>query len=196
MPDSLQALLQTLALDSIHVWVTVAALAGLFMLSYGSFTPARQRWRENRQIARAIKQLGARVLRNARLPDGLGGEVTIEYLLLTRDAIMVMDLKRYDGLIFGGSQTDDWTQVINTRSYRFANPDDFLKSHIVAVRTLLPKTTVTGRHLFTSNASFPKGKPENVLLVSEVCNQSGRTRYKDIPKELRTAWKALNEALS
>ena len=47
------------------------------------------------------------MLRDIDLPDGMGGEIRIDFVVLSTDAILVISVKRYDGMIFGGAQTDD-----------------------------------------------------------------------------------------
>jgi len=143
-------------------------------------------------MRRAIRRLGARALRDIRLPDGMGGEVSIDYLLLTGDALLVVGVKRFSGVIFGGAQTDQWTQVINRCSYKFPNPDDHLQHQVEAVRLQLPGTAITGIHLFTHGAVFPKGKPDNVLLSREIRQKP--PKLKRIPKVLREAWEQLQAA--
>ena len=147
------------------------------------------------EINRAIKRLGTVVLRNVRLPDSMGGEVTIERLLLATDAIVVVGVRRYAGLTFGGRHTDQWTQVVNSRSYRFANPDEYLKQQISAIRAIVPGVPVRGLHLFTHNAVFPKDLPPSVLLLEDIRKHPTRPKMKDIPGELRAAWSVLRDSL-
>ena len=171
-------------------------MAALLVLSYLFRAPLHS-WRENRQITRAAKRLGAKMLRDVDLPDGLGGEISIDFLVLASDAILVIGVKRYDGLIFGSGQTDEWTQTLNSRSYKFPNPDTYLLRQIGAVRNILPKTQVRGLHLFSDNAEFPWDKPSNVLQVKDLRNSSARRpRLKDIPAELRTAWAQFTRSLN
>jgi hypothetical protein len=194
MPDSLQALLQHASLSEPLLLAVPAALIGLPVLFYLFRNPLR-RWRQERQIAWAIRRLGARALHDIRLPDGMGGEVVIDHLLLAADAILIIGVKRFEGMIFGSGHTDEWTQVINTRSYRFTNPDEYLQRQIGAVRVLVPKVAVKGLHLFTHHAVFPRHKPPNVLLLEDIRQQPRRPRLKEIPGELRSAWEALTTSL-
>ncbi len=115
----------------------IIILAVLLILLYLSRDSLRY-WRESRQIRRAAKWSGARMLRNVRLPDGMGGETSIDFLALAAGAVLVIGVKRYDGLIFGSTRTDEWTQVINGRSYKFPNPDAGLLRQIGAVRVIVP----------------------------------------------------------
>jgi hypothetical protein len=153
-------------------------------------------WRESRNINRVAKRLGARMLRDARLPDGMGGEISIDFLVLATDAILVIGVKRYDGLIYGSARIDEWTQSIRRRSYKFPNPDTYLQQQIGAVRLIVPKSPVRGLHLFTDSAVFPKDKPSNVLQAQDLRGSSPRPRLKDIPAELQTAWTQLMHALN
>jgi hypothetical protein len=194
MPDSLYALWQHASQSEPLLLAAAATLIGLPALFYLFRNPLR-RWRQERQIARAIRRLGARALHDIRLPDGIGGEVMIDHLLLAADAILIIGVKRYEGLIFGSGHTDEWTQVINTRSYRFTNPDEYLQRQIGAVRVLAPKVAVKGLHLFTHHAVFPRDKPPNVLLLEDLRQQRRRPRLKEIPGELRSAWEALTASL-
>lgn len=191
MPDNLQNLLQAVPLTTDRLYLALGALAGIIALVF-TFREQIFNWREERRLKRAIRRLGARALRNIRLNDGMGGEVTIDYLLLAADAVLVVGVKRFSGVIFGGAQTDQWTQVINRCSYKFPNPDDYLQRQVEAVRLLAPGITVTGIHLFTHGATFPKGKPDNVLLSREIRQKAPKLRR--IPKALREAWERLMES--
>jgi Nuclease-related domain len=169
-------------------------LAVLLIVLY-LFQNHMRHWREGRQITRVAKRLGARALRDVQLPDGLGGVICIDFLVLAADAILVIGVKRYDGLIFGGARTEQWTQAINSRSYKFPNPDTRLLEQIGAVRSIVPGTSVRGLHLFTDMAVFPRDKPSNVVQVKDLRNSVRRPGLKDIPAELRTAWTQLIESV-
>jgi hypothetical protein len=130
-------------------------------------------------------------MENIRLADGMGGEVTIEHLVLGRDAILVVGVMRFEGLIFGSPHTDQWTQVINRRSYKFDNPDYYLQRQINAVRLIAPDVRVSGWHLFGRSAKFPRDKPDNVLQLGNIRSLPKRPQRGDIPKKLCAAWEQL-----
>lgn len=195
MPESLQTLLPYPLSTEQFLLILLAVIAGMGLLLAALRRPLRH-WRQERQIARAVKRMGVRGLGRVRLPDGLGGEVLIDNLLLATDAILVVDVKRFEGLIFGGEKTDEWTQVINTRSYRFPNPDAYMQLQVNAVQAVVPKAPVRGVHLFTHDARFPKGKPASVLLLEELDRKARRPKMKDIPKDLRAAWGQVAAAVS
>ena len=171
--------------------VGLLGLATLILVAYLLPVPLRV-WREKRRIRRAVKGIGARVMRDVNLPDGMGGMINIDFLVLADDAIRVIDVKRYDGMIFGSANTDEWTQTVNSRSYRFPNPDVYLAQQLSAVRSIVGKLPVEGLHLFSDSATFPWDKPDNVLQVKDLTSMNrSRPRLKDIPADLNSAWEQL-----
>lgn len=192
MPATLPEFLHELASNSewqATLLVALVALAGLLYLARKQV----RRWRSGRKTRKIIQRLGARRIENIRLPDGTGGEVIIEYLLLAADALVIVGINRFDGLIFGARLTDQWTQVLGRRSYKFDNPDHYLQRQINAIGQIVPDAPVTGWHLF-ANAKFPRDKPDSVLLLSDLKTLPPRPRYRDIPEQLRTAWEQVLEA--
>lgn len=190
MPDSLHSLLQAFLHNSdLQASLLTAVVALLLLLLI--FHERLRLWRQERYIRKAIKRLGARTMENIQLPDGTGSEITIDYLLLGRDAILVVGVMRFDGLIFGSGHTDQWTQVIGRHSYKFDNPDHYLQRQINAVRLIVPGTRVDGWHLFTHGATFPRDKPDSVLQFSDIRDLPRRPKPRDIPQSLQTVWQQL-----
>jgi len=188
MTDVFPSWIEKLTTGEQMLVVALLALAALLLLSQLFRKPLRQ-WRETRQITRAVKRLGARFRHNVTLPDGMGGETSIDYLVLSSRAILVVSVKRFDGMIFGSAQTDEWIQTLNSRSYKFTNPDTHLEQQVTAVRCLVPKIPVRGLHLFTDSAVFPWDKPSNVLQSRDLASSGAlRPEVKDIPEDLRKAW--------
>jgi hypothetical protein len=174
--------------------VGLLSVATLAVLAYVLRIPLRS-WREKRQIRRAVKRLGARVMRDVDLPDGVGSVINIDFLVLAPDAIRVIGVKRYDGMIFGSANTDEWTQTLNSRSYRFPNPDIYLAQQLSAVRSIVARVPVEGLHLFTDTATFPWDKPDNVLQIKDLPGKDmSRPKPTDIPADLNSAWLQLEKS--
>jgi len=190
MSDSLYSLLQELLNNNDLLTAVLAAVIVVPVLLF-LFRTQLKDWRQERNIRKAIRRLGVWSIENIHLPDGTDGEVTIEHLLLGRDAILVVGVMRFEGQIFGSSHTDEWTQVINRRSYKFDNPDQYLQRQINAVRLIVPDARVGGWHLFGYGAKFPKDKPDNVLQPGDIRSLPKRPQRENIPKQLRAAWKLL-----
>jgi hypothetical protein len=195
MLDSLLPLLHDLLHNNQQLAAVLVAVILASILLF-LFRVELKNWRQERHIRKAIRRLGWRSMENIHLPDGTGGEVTIEHLLLGRDAILVVNVMRFEGAIFGSRRTDQWTQVINRTSYKFANPDQNLQRQINAVRLIVPDARVSGWHLFGYDAKFPRDKPDSVLKLGDVRLLPKRPRRGDIPKPLHAAWKQLVDAIS
>jgi hypothetical protein len=194
MTDIFPAWIESLTASEQRRLTGLLILAVVLILLY-LFQDSLRYWREGRQITRAAKRLGARILRDVELPDGLGGRIGIDFLVLATDAILVIGVKPYDGLIYGSERIDEWTQSVHRRSYKFPNPDTYLQQQIGAVRMIVPKIPVRGLHLFTDSAMFPKDKPSNVLQVKDLPPGTRRPRLNDIPAELQMAWTQLIHVL-
>jgi len=194
MTDIFPAWIESLTASEQRRLTGLLILAVVLILLY-LFQDSLRYWREGRQITRAAKRLGARILRDVELPDGLGGRIGIDFLVLATDAILVIGVKPYDGLIYGSERFDEWTQSVHRRSYKFPNPDTYLQQQIGAVRMIVPKIPVRGLHLFTDSAMFPKDKPSNVLQVKDLPPGTRRPRLNDIPAELQMAWTQLIHVL-
>ncbi len=193
MPDNFSQLFNELLSNGewqAILLVAVAALIGLFYVTRNAI----RHWRNERAARRILKRLGTGALRDIRLPDGTGGEVTIEHLLLGSDALVIVNIMRFDGMIFGGKLTDQWTQVLGRKSFKFDNPNHYLQRQVNAVHAIVPGTQVAGHLLFT-NARFPKDMPDGVLLPASLHDLPPRPRRADISRSLRQAWKTVRDTV-
>lgn len=168
-------------------WGPVIVLLILaLMLSYTSL----KNWIKELQINRCIRRVSKAIITNIALPDGMDGRVIIENIVLTAGGIYVLPIKRYCGIIFAADNIETWTQLVGKRSYKFSNPLPELDACVLAVRNLLPDVKIEGRILVTSDATFPKGKPERVVPVAKIsevlADDEGEASI-----QLRDAWEKL-----
>lgn len=140
---------------------------------------------------RVLNRLGQAQRRNVRCPDGIDGYHDIERLVLTPSGVSLIQMVRYPGLIFCGEDIDEWTQMIDGKSYRFANPLVELNHAVNTVRVKLPKVPVDGYLLFDHRATFPRGKPESVFQIDSIPAVLKRDRK----AKLNPAWKSALETL-
>jgi len=142
------------------------------------------------QLNRLLKNIGSESLRNVTIPDGLDGKIFIEYLILTPKKILLLGVKKYQGLIFAAEKIDLWTQVIGNKSYKFENPLRQLENDTVALNSIIEHSKIEGKVLFINGSEFPKGKPDNVVSISDV-KEWRDDKGLDISEPLRTDWKHL-----
>jgi hypothetical protein len=150
--------------NDVIVQVTVAAM--LLALLALAFVWAYRRWgrfRARKQLARSFESVSAAVLRDVLIPDGSGGQLHIDFLLLTARGLLVVDYRDVEGIVFGGEHMREWAVMNGSERSTFLNPLEALYDRIAAVRLLAGETPVDGRVVFTSRSKFPKGRPPRVL---------------------------------
>ncbi len=99
------------------------------------------------------------------IPDGIGGLIEIDHLVLLDKGLLLIERYPISGNLFGAEKIDLWTQIIDGRSYKFANPLRHIRTSRQAIKALLPNTPIFCRVIFTADSVFPKGKPEEVSIV-------------------------------
>lgn len=123
-------------------------------------------WRWYRRYRARAKLIGAVTsgavdhLAEVVVPDGMGGEIHVDFVLLTPRGIVVIDLRDVSGNVFAGDQMDEWTVMDGAHRYTFVNPQGTLYDRIAAVKAITGDTPVEGRVVFTYRAKFAKGLPK------------------------------------
>lgn len=118
-----------------------------------------------------INSIAFEILRNVLIPNGNGGQIHLNYLLLTERGLLVLDLFDVPGAVFGGDQMFQWTAIGRKLRFTFANPQSILYDRMAAVKLLAGEIPVEGRLLFTQRGNFPKGKPKDVLRIDHLNNE-------------------------
>ena len=142
------------------------------------------------KLTHLLKNTGSDVLHNISIPDGMDGNIFIEYLILTPKKIILLGVKKYRGLIFAAEKIDLWTQVIGNKSYKFNNPLLQLENDALALASKIKNVIIEEKVLFINGSEFPKGKPENVISIDDV-KKWKQEEIGDIPNTLTTAWDEL-----
>jgi len=138
-----------------------------------------------------LKNIGAESLHNVSITDGMDEKIFIEHLILTPNNILLLAVKKFRGLIFAAEKIDLWTQVIGKKSYKFENPLHQLKNDALALNAKIENTKITGKVLFINDSEFPKGKPEDVITISDIKDWSKEYANSEIPGALLNDWNQL-----
>ncbi|MDH5369234.1 MAG: NERD domain-containing protein [Gammaproteobacteria bacterium] len=144
------------------------------------------------QLNHLLKNIGSETMHNVTIPDGMDGDIFIEYLILTPKKILLLGVKKYQGLIFAADKIDLWTQVLGNKSYKFDNPLRQLENDTVALNSIIENSKIEGKVLFINGSEFPKGKPDNVITISDV-KEWDEEQSSDIPEFLHADWKQLQK---
>lgn len=171
--------------------VAVIALLAIVVLH----KPIRNLFEQYR-VNRAIKRLGTDSMSNVVISDGMDGHVFIEHLVLTPSQVLVVSVRRYAGAIFAAENMDMWAQVTDGGSFKFPNPLHEIQAATAAVKSHLPDTDVSGIILFGRDSTFPKGKPEGVMHISELAKLPLPAAGAVVPETVRRAWDRLLELKS
>jgi hypothetical protein len=147
--------------------MTSAALVLLSTGGYMAYGAYQRRSRRKGLLAR-LERIGYQAAHQVLVPDGMGGFIHIDHLLLTPRGVLVLDTRRVAGLIFGGDQMSDWTVMGRGRRFTFDNPQPALYDRIAAVKALVGDVPVEGRLLFSNIGKFTKGKPKYVLMLDGI----------------------------
>jgi hypothetical protein len=147
----------------------IAAGTALVVMGAGGYVGLRsyQRRARRKSLLTRLDRVAYEAAHQILVPDGMGGFIHIDHLLLTPRGVLILDTRRVGGLIFGGDQMSDWT-VIGRRRFTFDNPQPALYDRIAAVKALVGEFPVEGRLLFSNLGKFTKGMPKYVMMLDGI----------------------------
>jgi hypothetical protein len=157
-------------MNDLHIdpdWI--AAGVAIALVGAGGYVAvgAYQRRARRKQLLARLGRIAYESAHQVLVPDGMGGYIHIDHLLLTPRGLLVLDTRRVPGLIFGGDQMSDWT-VIGRRRFTFDNPQPALYDRLAAVKALAGDFPVEGRLLFSNIGKFTKGMPKYVMMLDGI----------------------------
>jgi hypothetical protein len=133
----------------------------------------RSRQGRSRTVEGVLQEIGYDRINNLIIPNGDDGEILIDYLLLTSQGLLIVDIKDVEGTVFGSDKMQDWKVIGADRRYTFSNPQPALYDRIAAVRHIVRQVPVAGRILFKDGAEFTKGVPGLVCNLADLLEQFG-----------------------
>jgi hypothetical protein len=149
-------------------WIGIGATV-LLLLALGFFgLRAYQRRARRKSLLARLERVALAAAHQVLVPDGMGGFIHIDHVLLTLRGILVLDTRRVTGLIFGGDQMSDWTVMGRGHRYTFDNPQPALYDRIAAVKAVVGDVPVEGRLLFSNVGKFTKGIPKWVVMLDGI----------------------------
>ena len=149
-------------------WIGLgAAILLLAVLGFFGLRAYQRRARRKSLLAR-LERVALAAAHQVLVPDGMGGFIHIDHILLTPRGILVLDTRRVAGLIFGGDQMSDWTVMGRGHRYTFDNPQPALYDRIAAVKAVVGEVPVEGRLLFSNVGKFTKGIPKWVVMLDGI----------------------------
>lgn len=133
-----------------------------------------RRWHARRnQVPRLLRRLGGMYVRDMIIPDGVGGTIQTDFLVLLRGGVLVLDVKNYRGALFGAANAPLWSQMVRARSFKFTNPLPENTLRVQSLKLLLPNVPVLGRVVFTREGHFPRDMPAGVSMLDTLAEDLG-----------------------
>jgi hypothetical protein len=149
-------------------WIGLGA-AALLLATLAFFgVRAYQRRARRKSLLARLERVASAAAHQVLVPDGMGGFIHIDHVLLTPRGVLVLDTRRVAGLIFGGDQMSDWTVMGRGHRYTFDNPQPALYDRIAAVKAIVGDVPVEGRLLFSNVGKFTKGIPKWVVMLDGI----------------------------
>ena len=183
-------------------WALVAAAVVLGIL-IGIAVTLSWRWygrrRERIRRKRRIEAVSIDHLRNVAVPDGSGGTLHIDYVLLTVRGVLLLDVRDVVGNVFGSDPMIEWTVMHAGRRQTFPNPQGPLYDRIAALKAIVGDLPIEGRVMFGSGSSFPKGLPRLTLREESLEAEfplGDRTQAEQLVEVWKSDWQRLRETLS
>lgn len=147
----------------------------------------------SKKIDSALKGYSQAELHDVVFPDGVGGLVEIERLVLVKQGILVIETYPISGNLFGADKIEQWTQMLNGKSFKFINPLYRIQMLRQAIKAIAPSTPIFYCVIFTANdSSFPKGKPDDVSTLFSLENDLEMLKQSPVMTEKqRSNWQRI-----
>lgn len=136
------------------------------------------------ELKQAIEAVAIERLEHVLVPDGMGGQIQVEHLLLTGQGLVVIDAKSFAGTIFASERMAEWTVIGKQGRFTFPNPLGTLYDRVAALKQLVRDVPVAGHVLFAGGADFSKGRPRDVLSATELVERYRRPEKEDLERLL------------
>ena len=133
----------------------------------------RGRATQGRSLTKVLDSISFDRIEALVIPNADDGEIQIDYLVLTAQGLLIVDVKDVNGAVFGSDKMQDWTVISNDHRYTFNNPQHALYDRIAAVRQIVRQVPVAGRIVFLDGAKFAKGTPGLVCDIDELIEEFG-----------------------
>lgn len=117
------------------------------------------------RIRAALRKRSADVLHDFILPGAYGGLAKVDHAILTAGGILCIQTKHCNGIVFGGEDEAQWTNVDGIKRHRFLNPLIQNEGRRRALQQIVPDVPVANLVIFTGSVQFTSAPPGNVIQV-------------------------------
>jgi hypothetical protein len=118
-----------------------------------------------RRIHKILHARSPDLLEDFILPGAYGGLTHIDYAILTSGGILCIETKHYNGIVFGGADEPQWTNVDGVHRRKFLNPLIQNEGRTKALQKIVPNVPVANLVVFTGSVQFTTPLERNVIHV-------------------------------
>jgi restriction system protein len=120
------------------------------------------------RIRKALAERSPDVLHDFILPGAYGGLAKLDHAILTAGGILCIQTKHYNGVVFGGEDEAQWTNVDGVKRRRFLNPLIQNEGRRRALQNVVPDVPVANLVIFSGSVEFTSPPPKNVIHVDQL----------------------------
>jgi hypothetical protein len=161
-------------LTNTGIGVFIIAIAGTLLLTLMFRAAATQVARivtsiiGKRRIHKILNARSPDLLEDFILPGAYGGLTHIDHAILTSGGILCIQTKHYNGIVFGGADEPQWTNVDGIRRRKFLNPLIQNEGRTKALQKVVPNVPVANLVVFTGTVQFTTPLEKNVIHVRDL----------------------------
>jgi len=148
------------------------------------------------RIRAALAKRSKDVLHDFILPGAYGGLAKIDHAILTAGGVLCIQTKHFNGIVFGGEDEAQWTNVDGVHRRRFLNPLIQNEGRTRAIQKVVPDVPVENLVIFTGSVEFTSAPPKNVIHVRDL--ESYIAKHVFGPSKIEdwdAVWLTINSAL-
>lgn len=121
-----------------------------------------------RRICRILGARSNSVLSDFFLPGAYGGLTHIDHAVLTSGGLLCIQTKHYSGVVFGGVNEPQWSNVDGIRRRKFLNPLIQNAGRARALQKIIPSVPVASLVVFTGSVQFTSPLGSNVIHAKDL----------------------------
>jgi len=121
-----------------------------------------------RKIHKILNARSPDLLEDFILPGAYGGLTHIDHAILTSGGILCIQTKHYNGIVFGGADEPQWTNIDGIRRRKFLNPLIQNEGRKKALQKIVPNVPVASLVVFTGSIQFTSPLEDNVIHVRDL----------------------------
>jgi len=148
--------------------IVFAALLILLIVVIAFFLLRKRKFNTSEKLQKILEPHKLAEAKSVLVKEGLDALLEIEHVVLLKQGVLIIQTYEMDGHLFAADNIDQWTQLVNGGSFQFNNPLNSMNIARHALTTLMPKVPIFCRIVFNGSASFPKGKPEEVVIMDSI----------------------------